>query len=343
MTMRASLAGHRYSTGTAMTAFYDQLLGRLSATPGIASASLVSDLPFTGASNSSLFRIIGRPVSPNGPALHADMRIVSDEYFRTMRVPLLRGRLFDRRDIKNAPTSVIVDAEFARLFFPNEDPIGKRIMQGPEGTIVGVVGSVSQSELGEPYKATVYHSNRQADWVSSFYVVVRSALPTAAVASAVRNSVAALDPRVPVFDLRSLDDRIETSLAPRRLARSVLTGLAALSLLLSICGLYGVISYAVSQRAAEFGIRAALGAQAADVRTMVVRQGLALAGLGVGVGLVAAMVATTALRALLFGVSPRDPLTFTVVGLSVIAVSAAASYLPARRATKVSPLDALRS
>jgi len=175
------------------------------------------------------------------------------------------------------------------------------------------------------------------------YVVSRSTLPTAAVVSRVRGAVLSIDPNVPLFSARTLDERIAGSLAPRRLAMVVLTGLAVLSLGLAVFGLYGVISYAVSQRTREFGIRIALGAQPGDVQGMVLRQGVLLALVGVAVGLVGAFVATRALSNLLFGVSTRDPLTFFGVAVVLAIVAVAASYLPARRATKANPLDALRA
>jgi putative ABC transport system permease protein len=174
------------------------------------------------------------------------------------------------------------------------------------------------------------------------YVTVRSALPLGTVQSTVRSTVNAIDPNVPVFEPRTLDERVGVSLAPRRLTMIVLTGLAALSLALAVFGLYGVISYAVSQRTTEFGIRVALGAQPWHVRGMVLRQGLMLALIGVGVGVVAALLATQALSSLIFGISTRDPLSFVGAAVALTAVTALASYLPARRATKVSPLETLR-
>jgi len=237
----------------------------------------------------------------------------------------------------------VIDETLAKTYFPNEDPIGKRINQGPDATIVGVVGTVSQGELGEPPKATVYYPYTQHQWYSAMYVVTRTTLPTAAAVSRVRGAVQSIDPNVPLFSAQTLDERIAGSLAPRRLAMVVLTGLAALSLGLAVFGLYGVISYVVSQRTREFGIRIALGARPADVQGMVLRQGVLLAFVGVIVGLAGAFAATRALSNLLFGVSSRDPITFVVGPLVLAVVAVAASYLPARRATKANPLDALRS
>jgi putative ABC transport system permease protein len=344
VTMRITVAGQKYNDGgRTLTAFYGALLDRVRVLPGVTAVGLTSDLPFSGSNDSSPFRIIGRDADPTGPALHANMHAVSDDYFKAMGIPLLRGRVFDATDVANSPQGVVIDEQLAKQFFPNEDPIGKQINQGPDATIIGVVGTVSQGELGEPAKATTYYSWRQHNWYSSFFITVRSALPPATVQSMVRNAVASVDPNVPVYDLRTLGDRISTSLAPRRLAMAVLTALAVLSLLLSVFGLYGVISYAVSQRESEFAIRTALGAQANQISGLVVKQGLALALVGVGFGLVGAALLTRAMAALLFGISPRDPATFVGAAVLLTAVAVAASYIPARRASRVELVDALRA
>jgi predicted permease len=308
----------------------------------VSAAGLVSELPFSNTSNSSPFRIIGRDPDPNGPEMHANMRVVSDDYFATMRIPLLRGRTFDATDVNAGQFSAIIDAQLAKQFFPNEDPIGKRINQGPDATIVGVVGTVSHGELGEPAKATVYYSFRQAAWYSSFFVTLRTTLAAPALASTMRVAAASVDRNAPVFDFHTLDDRIGASLAPRRLAMTVLTALATLSLLLAIFGLYGVISYAVSQRTTEFGIRSALGAQPRQLRALVVRQGLQLALAGIAIGVVISWLAMRSLSALLFGVSSHDPLTFAGMIVLVTMIAAAASFVPARRATAIPLTTALR-
>ena len=345
-TMKITVTGPRYQQSGALTDFYDQLLDRLGGMKDLGAVGFVSELPFSGENDSSPFRIIGRDPNPNLPALHANLHTVGGDYFKVMGIPLLRGRLFDKTDgpTPNQATWVaVIDETLAKTYFPNEDPIGKRISQGPDATIIGVVGTVSQGELGEPPKATVYYPYTQHAWYSGMYVVTRNTLPIGAAVSRVRGALQSVDPNVPLFSAQTLDDRIAGSLAPRRLAMVVLTGLAALSLGLAIFGLYGVISYVVSQRTREFGIRIALGAPPADVQRMVLRQGVRLALIGVAAGLAGAFVATRALSNLLFGVSSRDPLTFVVGPLALAIVATAASYLPARRATKANPLDALRS
>ena len=345
-TMKMTIAGPRYQQQGMLLAFYDQLLGRLSAMSELGSVGLVTELPFSNENDSSPFTIIGRAPNPNLPTMHANLHTVGGDYFTAMGIPLLRGRLFDKTDIATPNQGLwvaVIDETLAKTYFPNEDPIGKRINQGPDATIVGVVGTVSQGELGEPPKATVYYPYTQHQWYSAMYVVARTTLPTAAAVSRVRSAVQSIDPNVPLFSAQTLNERIAGSLAPRRLAMVVLTGLAALSLGLAVFGLYGVISYVVSQRTREFGIRIALGARPADVQGMVLRQGVLLAFVGVIVGLAGAFAATRALSNLLFGVSSRDPITFVIGPLVLAVVAVAASYLPARRATKANPLDALRS
>jgi putative ABC transport system permease protein len=342
-TMRMIAAGPRYAHQGSFVPFYDGVLERVAHTPGVVSVGLMSDLPFGGGSSSSPFTIDGMPVDPSGPARHASMRGIGGDYFQTMGIRLLRGRSFDNGDVQGSVPVAIIDERLARQFFGSVDPLGKRVAQGGAmSTIVGVVATVSQAELGEPPKATIYYPVSQHDWYPTLYVVVRSALPLGTITGLVRSAVANVDPNAPVFDPRLLADRVSASLAPRRLTMTVMSGLAAVSLLLAVCGLYGVISYVVSQRTTEFGIRLALGAQPRQVRGMVVRQGFALAAGGIVLGLVAAAAGTKALGALLFGVSAHDPASFILAAGVLGTIAVAASYLPARRATRVNPVEALR-
>ena len=346
MTLKMTVTGPRYQQQGTLTTFYEQLLNRLGGMTELGPVGLVSELPFSDENDSSPFRIIGRAPNPNLPTMHANRHTVGGDYFKAMGIPLLRGRVFDKTDVATPNQGLwvaVIDETLAKTYFPNEDPIGKQINQGPDATIVGVVGTVSQGELGEPPKATVYYPYTQHNWYGAMYLVARTTLPTATVVSRVHGAIQSVDPNVPLFSARTLDERISGSLAPRRLAMVVLTGLAALSLGLAVFGLYGVISYVVSQRTREFGIRIALGASPTDVQGMVLRQGVLLAIAGVGVGLAGAFIATRALSNLLFGVSSRDPLTFIAGPVILAIVAIAASYLPARRATKADPLEALRS
>jgi predicted permease len=340
-TMRLAVAGPR-ARPPQITVFYDELVGRLRRASGVSSVGLISELPFSGATNSSPFRIIGREADPSAPALHANLRVTGGDYFAAMGIPLIRGRLFSASDRKGSEPVAIIDETLANTYFPNEDPIGKRINQGPDATIVGIVGTVSHDELGEPAKSTFYYPYSQKDWYASLYIAVRSSLPLASVQQIVRAEVQSIDPGVPLFEVRSLHDRIGASVAPRKLAMSVLTALAMLSLGLAMFGMYGVISYAVAERRQEFGIRVALGARAADVSTMVLRQAALLGVTGVTIGIVASYFATQALSRLVFGVSPRDPVSFAIAAAAMTGVALVAAYVPARRATRIDPVDALR-
>ncbi|HEY4305484.1 MAG TPA: ABC transporter permease [Gemmatimonadaceae bacterium] len=345
-TMRVIASGRQYfPQNERLPVFYGDLVTRLAAAPGMTAVGIVSELPFSDTRNSSPFMVIGRPYDATKPALHANQRSIGGEYFRAMDIPLIRGRVFDNSDVRVAghPVSAIIDETLAKTFFPNEDPIGKQIDQSGPATIVGIVGTVAQQQLGEPPKATIYFPFNQHPWNTSMFIVARTPLPMTQTLATVRRVVGAMDHNLPVFEPFMLVDRIDTSIAPRRLAMTVLTGLAALALGLAVFGLYGVVSYAVTQRTTEFGIRIALGASSRDVRAMVVRQGATLAIIGVVVGLLASYVATAVLTKLLFGVSAHDPLTFAAAPVVLAIVAVGASYLPARRATKVSPLEALRS
>jgi putative ABC transport system permease protein len=342
-TMQITATGPRYRAQGSLGRMFADVLERTSRAPGVISAGLVSSLPFTGGSNSSMFKMESVPDDPTGPARHADMQAVGGDYFQAMGIPLLRGRLFNGGDVSGSTPVVIVDERLVQQFFGSTDPIGKRILQdGPLATIVGVVASIAQVELGETAKATIYYPASQQNWHAGMYVVVRSAMPLATVTGLVRSAVANVDPTAPVFDSRLMEERVSATLAPRRLTMTVMSGLAVVSLLLAICGLYGVISYVVSQRSTEFGIRLALGAQTNQVRAMVVRQGLGLAVGGIAIGLIGAAAGTKALESLLYGISARDPMSFALAAVVLGLVAVGASYLPARRATRVSPVDALR-
>jgi predicted permease len=301
--------------------------------------------PFAGNPDSSPFDIEGMPARPGEPARHSNTQIIAGDYLRAMGIPVLRGRAFDGRDTDPDAPVALIDAELARQFFPpGIDPIGKKISQGaPMATIVGVVGSVNQSRLGEPLKATVYHHHPHYNWLSALTVVVRSTLPAPAVTSLVRNAVRELDPTLPVFDAKPMTERVAASLAARRMAITVLSGFAALSLLLAVLGIYGVMSYTTGQRTRELGIRVALGADPRALTRMVLAGGLVLAGVGAVVGAVAFLGFGRVLRALLYGIAPTDPATLLLSIGALAGAAAVACYLPARRASRVDPVTALRA
>jgi len=344
MTMQVTLPRSRYGSNAASAAFYTALVDRLKATPGFASSGLVAFLPFSGGTDSSPFDIPGRPPLPNEPARHANTQVVAGDYFRTMGMPLLRGRTFEPADAQREDNeAVIVDEYLAKSFFPNEDPIGKAITHNNHATIVGVVASVPQEYLGQEPHPMVYHYMPRNPWYGGATAVIRSTLPEATVAAMARSAVHDIDPRLPVFDVKPMSERVSASLTPRRLAMYVLLGFAALSLALAVLGIYGIIGYSTAQRTQEIGIRVALGANPGDVTRLVLRGAMTLAAIGVGTGALLFLGIGQVLGSVLYGIGPRDPLTILGGVLLLGVVAFVASYIPARRASRVDPLVAMRT
>ncbi|MFN2564137.1 MAG: ADOP family duplicated permease [Gemmatimonadaceae bacterium] len=344
MMSRVSLPGSRYQNAAARTAFFNTLLERLRAIPGVEAVGLAAYPPFSGGGDSSPFEIIGVPKRPGEEERHANTQIVHGDYFRAMGIPLIRGRAFQPTDNTPGAPVAIIDEQLARQYFaPGDDPIGKVIRHGAgPATIVGVVGRVQHNELGEPPKALVYHYYPHYAWINFMAVLVRSSLPPGAVASHVRAVVRQLDSALAVYDMKPMDQRVSESVAARRLAITVLAGFAGLSLLLAVLGIYGVMSYTTSQRTKELGIRVALGADPSAVVRMVLRGGLVLASVGVVAGAVAFLGLGGALRALLYGVAPQDPATMLLCVGALTGAALVACYVPARRAARVDPVTALR-
>ena len=264
-----------------------------------------------------------------------------------MKVPLIRGRFFNEQDKKDSQPVVVIDENLARTYWPNNDPVGKRLKRGgansdaPWLTVIGVVGSVKQYALDTDSRVALYTPHLQTP-SSVMYVAVRTTSDPASIAAAVTREVRALEPNAPVFDVKTMDQWLSESLARRRFAMLALGLFAVVALLLAGVGIYGVMSYTVAQRTREIGIRVALGAQTRDVLKLVVRQGMSLTGIGVGAGLVVAVAATRLMASLLFGVRATDPITFAGIALLLAIVALLACYLPARRAAKVDPMTALR-
>jgi predicted permease len=342
MTMRVVLPGSRYDSPAARMSFFTTLVEKLRSIPGIRDVGLSAYLPFGGGGDSSPFELPSRPARPNEPARHANTRIIEGDYFRAMGIPLLRGRAFTPSD-QGDDVVAIIDETLAKSFFGDEDPVGQQISQGRPATIVGVVRAVTHGELGEPPHPTVYYHFPQYAWLNFMFAVMRTSLPDESAVGLARAAVRQLDPTLPVFDVKTMPERIKGSLAPRRLAMAVLAGFAALSLVLALLGIYGVISYSTAQRTQEIGIRVALGARPQDVTRMILRSGLALALIGLAAGTLLFMGASRVVGSLLYGISARDPLTI-VGGIIVLSgIAMVASYVPARRASRVDPLVALRA
>ncbi|HEX9759934.1 MAG TPA: ABC transporter permease, partial [Candidatus Acidoferrales bacterium] len=345
LTAVISLPQARYSTPELRNSFRDQLVEGLAALPGVESAGAATSLPLSFGSSASFF-IEGRDLSP---APHAYSAGATPGYFRAMRIPLVRGRLFDQRDLAGSLPVAILDERAADAYWPGEDPIGKRIYFSFEGgqnprwrEVVGIVGAVKHtSALVEDTKGQTYYPLAQRP--SPFLVMtIRARTDAAALTSAVRSEVLKLDAAQPVFDTLTMDDRLSTYLAQPRFNMALLGLFAALSLTLAAVGIYGVVSYSVSQRTHEIGIRVALGAQPGDVLRLVLRHGLVLALVGLAMGLAGSWALTRVLEQQLYQVSATDPLTFASVSLVLLLVALLAVFVPARRATRVDPMVALR-
>ncbi|MEP7345830.1 MAG: ABC transporter permease [Gemmatimonadaceae bacterium] len=347
-TMRAALAGSRYPNGKSRAAFFEGLAERLRSVPRIIAVGMVDGVPFSSAGTSSPLAIRGMAELEGQPERHANMRVISGDYFKAMGIPLVRGRVFDASDAVPPDSgsfrfSAIIDEAVARKYFGDVDPIGKVISQGPDAVVVGVVGAVRNGELGQLPYPTVYYPHRQYNWYGSLYVTVRSTLDPTAVLGQVRAAVRQLDENVPLYDVQQMSDRVEESLGQRRLALIVLGGFATLAVMLATLGIYGVISYGVSQRTREIGIRIALGATPSDVLRREMWSGVTLALGGVSLGAIAFLALGQVLSALLYGVGARDPATIISGVVVLLVVSMAASFWPARRAARVPPLEALRT
>ena len=328
-----------------ITAFYGQLIERLKALPGVQAAGAVSDLPLGGGASDVSFVVQGRPLPPPGQRPAAWYNSVTTDYFRTMGVRLLRGREFGERDSEQAPRAVIISETMARRFFPDEDPIGKRLGNGEDDNwreIVGVVADVRHFGLDAEARPTMYFPDRQAPSRGMSLVVRAGGGDPLALAGAVRGAVLALDPNLAVAGLGTLDALVSDSIATPRFVLLLIGAFAGVALLLAAVGIYGVMAYAVGERTHEIGVRMALGAQPGDVLRLVVGQGMTLVVAGVGLGLVGAFALTRLMATLLFQVSATDPLIFASVPAVLAGVALLACYLPARRATRVDPLVALR-
>jgi len=330
--------------------FYRQLLERTGTLPGVVSAAAVTPLPLSGNNAMISFQIQGREV-PKSETPSADIKVVSPGYFRTLSIPLISGRDFNDHDDAKSPGVVIVNQEFARRYFPNENPIGKRITPGATNhgepqprEIVGVVGNVKGRRLDSDTVTEYYIPDSQLNF-GSMTVCLRTSVDPHTLTPAVRSVVSSMDPDLPLYDIKTMEEYLATSVATPRFHAMLLETFAGLALLLTAVGLYGVIAYAVAQRTHEIGVRITLGATRSTVLRMVLKSGLQLTAIGVALGVALSLVAArylTSLSSLLFGVKPTDALTFGAVIVIVTLVSLLACYIPAYRASKVDPMVALR-
>jgi predicted permease len=351
---RLSLPQSTYKDRESIKVFYEKISDRLSILPGVKSVGLVSVLPLSGMNARSDFSILGRPVPSLKDVPGAQNRWISPGYFSTMKIPILEGREFTEYDTARSQDVVVIDEALARRYWPNESPIGAHIRFENEPTqrdleVVGVVGNVKHFGLDEEPLATLYTpfyqmpENMVPVWASRINLVTRSSSDPLSLSTAVRREVQAIDKNVPASNIRTMDQFLSASVAQRRFNVLLLTIFAAAALLLTTSGIYAVISYSVVQRTNEIGLRMALGAQRSDVLKVIVGQGVKLVLVGVVAGLAAAFAFNRILSSLLFGVSTVDPITFAIMPLLLIGVSLLASFNPARRATKIDPVIALRT
>jgi len=344
LVVNIALPGRKYPNSDHHLAFFSQLVERTSALPGVVAAGLTQSLPIQGDYLLG-FNIQGRPPAPPGEDKSTNYYAVTPGYFKAMGIPLLRGRLFTEQDNNNAARVAIINETMARQYFPDEDPIGKGISvtQGPERfrEIVGIVGDVKQYGLAQPSTLQTYDPYLQMPF-SGVTLVVRTENNPASLSGAIRSEVLAIDREQPVSRIRTLDQIISGSVQQQRFLMLLLGVFAAVALILAAVGLYGVMSYAVTQRTHEIGIRMALGANAGNVLRLVVGHGMMLAMIGVAIGLAGAFAVTRLMATLLFSVSTTDPVTFAGISVLLTGVALVACLGPAHRATRVDPMVALR-
>src|SRR5882724_765871 len=346
-TMRIQLPGTKYREPAQVDAFYKQLLERIESVPGVKSVGAISDVFLTDTPNSTNFSIEGRPVPIGADSIEVPLDSVSPGYFRAMGIPLLSGREFDDRDVRNSTPVVIVNETFVRRFFADEEPLGKRFVYGQSGpdnnnwiTIVGVVGDMRRTGFDRPVRPETFLPQSQNP-SATLTIVARTAVDPVTLSNTLRGEVWAIDNDQSVYDLKSMDQTLSEMSSQRRFNMLLLGVFAALALTLAAVGIYGVMSYSVAQRTHEIGVRMALGARGTDVLGMIVRRGMVLVIAGIGAGLIGAVALTRLLSSLLYGVSATDPLTFVVIPIVLSAVALGACFVPASRATTVDPMVAL--
>jgi putative ABC transport system permease protein len=360
LSMKISPPAKTYPDGTPLQTFYKQVLDRVKTIPGVQGAGAVSELPMSDSYSSGSTFFEQTPVTDlpryapmsNLPFSEVDYRTIVPGYFQAMQIPLVRGRFLSDADTSDAPRVAVVDRDFANRFWPNEDPIGKRIAVQPVPksnpllprwcTVVGVVGHVKHYGPDVEGREQAYFPLNQLSFARTMYLAVRTNLEPAGVTSAIRQQVLAVDKDMPIYEVSTMDQLLSNSVVQPRLNLTLLAAFAAIALVLAAVGIYGVMAYTVTQRTHEIGIRMAMGAQSEDVLRQVLTEGARLAAIGLALGLAGSLAAMRLIATLLFGVKPSDPLTFVAVAVILASVSLAACYIPARRATRVDPMIALR-
>jgi len=342
LTMQISVSGAKYQDRKQRAPFFLEIERRISALPGVVAQGQIEPLPMTGGVGWGSINVEGFTPAP-GQELQVDLRNASADYFSSMKIPLVAGRFFDEHDKNDAPNVMIVDERFAKQFWPNGGAVGKHLWFDPKEpfTIVGVVGAVKQYGLETDGKIAAYFAQQQFT-SGGVSLTVRTAGDAAAISPAVVQEIHAADPTTVVFNIRTMDELVHDSLARQRFASTMLGAFAGFAVLLAAVGLYGVMSYLVTQSTRDIGVMVALGARSGDIIGLVLRQGMELAGIGIVAGVVGAVALTRVMASLLFGISATDAVTFILVPLMLAAVAFAATVIPAWRTTRVDPVVALR-
>jgi predicted permease len=348
LTVELTMSGRHYADAQAVRNTYRELWQRLDRLPGVAASGGITSLPLSGFFAWGPITVEGRTPAPGEEFINADERVVAGRYFEAMRIPLRSGRFFNDQDTPDKPRVVIVDEFMASELWPHADPIGKRIRLGdqhsnaPWSTVVGVVGRVKQYGLETDGRIALYFAHTQSP-SRALYVVARTAGDPASLSAGVKREIRALDPDLPLYNVRTMDEWVDRSLAQQRFTTTLLSGFSIVALTLAAIGVYGVMAFLVAQGTREIGIRIALGATERAVVGMVLRHGMTVAAIGATAGVVAAFASTRFMRSLLFEVDSTDPVTFAAVAVGLAAVALVASYIPARRAARIDPLTSLRS
>jgi len=358
LTMRLDVQDPKYNNAPKLEAFQRDVLTNVKAIPGVESAALTLSLPIEGSQSGGIFIVGDQPVPSRAQIPFADFNPISPEYIKTMRIPLLKGRVFTEADTGKSPLVVLINETMARRFWPNENPIGKRVKLGwaedptPWREVVGVIGDVKMQGVIAPTRLHIYLPTSQS-YTSTMYLVARTQVEPQSLNAPIQAAVHAVDSQIPLYEVRTMEDRMQRAVVSQRAAMILLGAFALVAMLLAIVGIYGVISWGVVQRTREMGVRMALGALRRDVMWLVLRRCSLLVFAGVSLGLLGAFALTRVLGAslsevgpgktpLLFGVKALDPITFIVAPILLALVALLACCLPARRATKIDPFVALR-
>jgi predicted permease len=346
LTAQMSLPASRYADATARRVFWERLLEKTRAIPGVTSAGLTSNVPLSGAVSSGSYSIVGYTPGPSEAAPHGRQEVVGGDYFKAMQIPLLEGRLFSDGDTADSPPVVVVDKYLVDRYFQGRSALGQQIRRGgptsPPITIVGVVGTINAIDLGQPVtKERLYYPIAQQPR-SMMTLMLKTGMTPTTLVSQVRAAVQSIDPEQPLAEVRTMDQWVIRSLEARRAPMMLVAIFGSVALVLSAIGIYGVLAFGVAQRVREFGIRQALGADRDAILRLVLKQGLLTTSLGLAIGLGASLALTKYLQSMLFGVGSRDMTVFAGVTIVLLVVAILACYVPARRATRVDPMVALR-